>query len=255
MHIHEFGTSHPDILLMFHGSCMNWDMYKDSIEQLSQHFHVVIPALPGHDLESTEDFISVEKTTEEIEKWLLKREYKKIFGLYGLSMGGSLALRFLANNRISVNKAVIDAGITPYQLPYLLTRFIVVRDYMMIQLGRSSQKILALAFPPEKYTKEGVGYMHRIMRHMSSKTIWRVFDSCNNYAMPSPIPIIQTNVAYWYAEKEKKARKWDIDYVKKIYPQTKFRELPGLDYGEYCMMYPQKFAKDIIEYLSIINDN
>ncbi len=254
MHIHEFGTSHSDILLMFHGSCMTWDMYKEGIEQLSQYFHVVIPALPGHDLETTEDFTSIEKITEEIEKWLLECKYEKIFGLYGLSMGGSLAIRFLANNRIPVNKTIIDAGITPYSLPYLLTRFIAVRDYLMIQLGRSSQKVLAMAFPPEKYTKEGINHMYRTMRHMSSKTVWRVFDSCNNYTMPAPIPVIQTAIAYWYGEKEKKASMWDIDYVKKIYPQTEFRELSGLDHGEYCMMYPQKFAKDIIEYLSPVDD-
>ena len=72
--------------------------------------------------------------------------------------------------------------------------------------------------------------------------------------MPTPVPVIQTAIAYWYGEKEKKARARDMDYVKRIYPQTEFRELPGLDHGEYCMMHPQEFAQDIIEYLSPIHD-
>lgn len=33
-------------------------------------------------------------------------------GIYGLSMGGAMAIRFLANQRVSVKYAVIDGGIT-----------------------------------------------------------------------------------------------------------------------------------------------
>lgn len=44
---------------------------------------------------------------------------------------------------------------------------------------------------------------------MSAKSIWRVFDSCNNYAMPRPIPVLSTDIQYWYGSLEKKARAWE----------------------------------------------
>ena len=33
-------------------------------------------------------------------------------------MGGAIVARFLAENRVKVGNAIIDGGITPYQLPY-----------------------------------------------------------------------------------------------------------------------------------------
>lgn len=61
LNIHEFGAQNSKILLMFHGSCMVWDMYAEAIESLAGRFHVVIPALPGHDPETDEDFTSVKR--------------------------------------------------------------------------------------------------------------------------------------------------------------------------------------------------
>jgi pimeloyl-ACP methyl ester carboxylesterase len=245
LNVHEFGTQNHDILLMFHGSCMVWDMYEEAIELLSRHFHVVIPSLPGHDLETDEDFTSVEQIAVQTADWLLARGYDTVACLYGLSMGGSLVLRMLADGRVTVRRAIIDGGITPYQLPWAVTRLIAVRDYLMVQIGRRNKKILEWAFPPEKYTREGVDYMHKALRHMSSKTVWRVFESCNNYSMPIPIPEIQTGIEYWYGEKEKKARAWDIAYVKKNFPAAQFREIPGADHGEYCMIRQRAFADDV----------
>jgi len=250
MNIHEFGRENPDILLMFHGSCMFWDMYEEAIERLSGHFHVVIPALPGHDPETTEDYTSVEDIAREMEDWLLGRKKDGSVYLYGLSMGGSIVLRMLADDRLTIRRAIVDGGITPYQLPRLITRFIAARDYLMVQVGRSSKKMLEMVFPPEKYTKEGTDYLYKAIRHMSSKTVWRVFDSCNNYSMPESVPETSAEIEYWYGEAEKRARAWDIAYVKKNFPRVHFRELPGFDHGEYCMIRQKEFADDVISALS-----
>lgn len=249
MNIHEFGINHSKVLLMFHGACMTWDMYKPSIKVLSQYFHVIIPALPGHDMTTDEDFTSVEQISTEMEDWLLKRKHKHICGIYGLSMGGGLVTHFLADHRVAVQKAIIDGGITPYQLPWVITLLIAVRDYLMVQLGRNSKRLLEMGFPPEKYTQEGVDYMYQVMQHMTPKTVWRVFESCNNYSMPEKLPEIPTEIEYWYGEKEKKDRGWDMDYVRKIYPWTRFREFPGMEHGEYSIMYQQKFAEDLMKFL------
>lgn len=47
-------------------------------------------------------------------------------------MGGAVVTRMLADNRLTVKSAVIDGGITPYQLPRFITRFIAVRDFLMV---------------------------------------------------------------------------------------------------------------------------
>lgn len=250
MKFYEFGCKNEKILLMFHGSCMTWDMYEKSIKIMAEKVHVIIPAITGYDLSIKEDFTSVEEVVRDTENWLLNKGYNKIDGLYGLSMGGGMAIHMLANNRIKVNYAVIDGGMTPYELPWLITRFITVRDFFMIELGRSSKKLVERFFSPEKYTNEGVDKVYKALCHYSAKSVWRVFESCNNYSMPNPVPLLDTKIEYWYGEREEKDRDWDIKYVKKIWFSVRFRKIMDAGHGEYCLRFPDKFAADILKGLA-----
>lgn len=249
MKIHEFGQENWEWVLFLHASCTDWNFYEESIQELARQYHVVVPAMPGHDLTTDEDYTSVEEIAAELEQWLSVRKHTHVHGVYGLSMGGSIALHLLANGSILFDKAVIDAGITPYQLPWLITRFIAVRDFLMVEIGKHSRKLLELVYPPEKYGAEGLDWLERTMKHMSARTIWRVFESCNNYSMPENIPDLSTEVQYWYGSLEKKARMWDIDYVKKNFPKTRFVELPGLDHAEYALLHPLELAERMLAFL------
>lgn len=245
MNIYEFGLENGKSLVMIHGACMSWDMFWDSIDELKEDFHVFAAAVPGHDLTTDEEFTSVEDIADRIESELISRGQHEIDVLYGLSMGGGFVIRILANDRLHVNHAVIDAGITPYELPRPITRLILLRDFFMTEWGKHSKKALSLAFPPERYTHEGVDHMYEVMRHMSAKTIWRVFDSTDNYSMPATFPRLDTKIEYWYGQKEKKARKLDISWVRKHMPGVGFREIPGMDHGQYAITHPKQFAEDL----------
>ena len=245
MNIYEFGQENEKSLVMIHGACMSWDMFQDSIDDLRKDFHIFAVAVPGHDLTTDEEFTTVEDIADRIETELISRGLHDIDVLYGLSMGGGFVIRMLADNRLPVNHAVIDAGITPYELPRPITRLILLRDFLMTEWGKHSKKALSLAFPPEKYTQEGIDYMYEVMKHMSARTIWRVFDSTDNYAMPATFPRLETRIEYWYGQEEKKARKLDIAWVKKHIPGVRFREIPGMDHGQYALMQPKQFVEDL----------
>lgn len=131
----------------------------------------------------------------------------------------------------------------------LATRRVALRDFLMVELGKHSRKLLELAYPPEKYGEEELDWMERMLKHMSARTIWRVFDSCNNYSMPKIVPVPATEIQYWYGSLEKKARAWDIDYVKKNFPETRFVEISGLDHAEYALLHPAEFAQRLIAFL------
>lgn len=100
MNIHVFGREGDRCVLFLHAACTAWDFYEESIRLLSRRFRVVVPALPGHDLTTDEDYTSVERIAEELERWLLARGRSRVHGLYGLSMGGSVALRLLGSGKI-----------------------------------------------------------------------------------------------------------------------------------------------------------
>ena len=190
---------------------------------------MLIPALPGYDFENDSDFTSVEQIASELNDWLSTRGYRNLYAVYGCSMGGSIALMVTLEQRIKINHCIMDGGITPYQLPWFVTRFIALKDYLMMMLGRvGGISLLEKAFATDEYSKEDLQYVVDVLRHCSRKTLWRTFDSCNNYRVPEPVSDINTQIHYWCAKNEEKERKQDIAYMKRKFPQTEFTKLPDL---------------------------
>ena len=111
--------------------------------------------------------------------------------------------------------------------------------------------------PPERWTPQGQDpeeHYRRIFdfeRHrFSSRTIWRVFWGTNNYRMPDPVPPVKTKIEYWYGEEEKLARKNNLAWVRRVYPQTVPREFEGLAHAELVLMFPERFHQEIMRFLS-----
>ena len=246
MNIHEFGTENSETILLIHPSLVMWDYFEYVIPYLSKRYHLVIPALPGYDREERSDFTSVEEVAAELADWLKEHGCDKVSCIYGCSMGGSIAIRFLADGRIPVGSAVIDGGITPYRLPWIVTRLIALKDFFTILLGKiGGIRILEKAFSTDDYSEEDLRYAAEVLKMISAKTIWRTFDSCNNYSMPDPVRTGCRNVEYWVTEKEQNARKQDIAYVKKNLPQTVFRHFRDVGHGGMAVLHPERFSGEL----------
>ena len=212
MNIHEFGKENRESILLIHPSVVKWDYFEYVIPLLEKNYHLIIPALPGYDFEDDSDFTSVEQIAAELNAWLKSKGYAELYAVYGCSMGGSVALMVTLGQSIPIRHCVMDGGITPYQLPWLVTRFIALKDYLMMMLGRDGGvALLEKAFATGEYSKEDLQYAAGVLRHCSRKTLWRTFDSCNNYRVPKPIPEVGTKLHYWYATGEEKERTADIE--------------------------------------------
>jgi pimeloyl-ACP methyl ester carboxylesterase len=244
MTIHEFGTENKEIILLLHPSAVMWDYFEYVIPLLEKDYHLVVPALPGYDEEELNDYTSVEKIAAELAGWLQARGYTSLGLVYGCSMGGSIVIRMLAEGKIDIQNAVIDGGITPYQLPRVITVCIAARDFLMVCMGKwGGRKLLMKAFGADGYSDEDLKYVEKVLRFMSYKTIWRTFDSCNNYKMPEPVPQPEGYVEYWYAEAEEKARAWDIAYIKKNFKNARFVKLKNIGHGGMASTQPRKMAE------------
>jgi pimeloyl-ACP methyl ester carboxylesterase len=202
-----------------------------------------VKQLPGYDEEEPGDFTSVEEIAAELAGWLKERGYPSLSLVYGCSMGGSIVIRMLAEGKIHIKNAVIDGGITPYQLPRFFTVFIAVRDFLMVCMGKwGGKKLLMKMFSTDEYSDEDLKYVEKVLNFMSYQTIWRTFDSCNNYKMPEPVPQPEGYVEYWYADAEEKARAWDIGYIKKNFQNVRFVKLENIGHGGMASTQQQKMA-------------
>lgn len=248
MNIHEFGKGNEQAILLIHPSVVRWDYFEHLIPLLKNKYHLIIPALPGYDSEDESDFTSIEKIAAELNEWLQAEEIAELYAVYGCSMGGSVALMVTLGQLIPIRHCIMDGGITPYQLPWLVTRFIALRDYLMMMLGRTGGvRLLEKAFATDEYSKEDLQYVADVLKCSSRKTLWRTFDSCNNYKIPQPIPKVDTQMHYWYADGEEKERRLDIAYMNQHFPQTEFKVLPKLGHAGLVLLKPDLFVTMINE--------
>ena len=76
MHFYEYGKEKLNI--MIHGAYMSWDKFLASMEILKKVYHVILVAVPGHDLTINEELTSVEEISKCIENMLIQKKYDNI---------------------------------------------------------------------------------------------------------------------------------------------------------------------------------
>lgn len=246
MNIHEFGKDNKKVILLIHPSAVKWDYFEYVIPLLEKKYHLIIPALPGYDFEDDSDFTSVEQIADDLVKWLTESNINHLYAVYGCSMGGSIALLTVLHTQIKAEHCVMDGGITPYRLPWIITRFIAFKDYLLMMIGRAGGVgLLEKAFSTDEYSKEDLEYVSEVLKHCSRKTLWRTFDSCNNYVLPKPLPQINTEIHYWFAENEQNERNADIRYMRDFFPSTVFEKYQSLGHAGLVLLKPELFAGKI----------
>ena len=251
--LHEFGKQNSDVIVMFHPLGVWWDVFDRVIPILERRFHLVVPAVPGLDPDRPElEFTSIEEIEEQIETWHIGHGHQHDVCLYGCSMGGSLTIRMLARGVIGPRCAVIDAGITPYRMPKAFTYLIGARDWCALEFAKHvGVRMLNSFTDTSRFTRDDLLYVKEVLSGMSSKTIWRAFYSTNNYSMPKAVFHPPFPVQYWYGEAERAARKRDIAYMKKTFPDTVFWENKGQDHAEFFTLHPDEFCDHLEAFIRV----
>ena len=112
MKVNEFGRENEKTFVFFQCAAEPWWVFKASAEAVARHYHVYLFIADGHDELGTE-FVSLEKNVADAADFLRDEGVAHVEAMYGVSMGGAGVIRFLATEDIPVDKAIVDAGITP----------------------------------------------------------------------------------------------------------------------------------------------
>ena len=76
MYLYEYGKEKLNIII--NGACMSWDKFLASMEILKKVYHIILVAVPGHDLTINEELTSVEEISKCIENMLIQKKYDNI---------------------------------------------------------------------------------------------------------------------------------------------------------------------------------
>ena len=69
--------------------------------------------------------------------------------------------------------------------------------------------------------------------------------------MPESVFHLPCPVQYWYGETERAARKWDIAYMKKVFPDMVFVENKGQDHAESFTLHPEGFCDQLESFIRV----
>ena len=255
MRVLEYGKEHERTLLFLPCTAEPEWAFTDAVTLLSQDWHVMQIVYDGHG-GTEEDFVSVETTVDEITGWLQAHGMPRLDAAYGCSLGGACLTRFLALGKIPVGRAIIDAGITPYQMPLFLRRLACLRDFLGFRLMTKNRKILETAYPPKRWTLPGrdpvkeYDALTAYLKTYSGTTVRNIFWSANNYALPPEPADTECRIIYWYGEEEKKARSGNIRFIRNYFPHAQVRGIPKMDHAELVMIYPREFYRRATEFLA-----
>lgn len=250
MKLLEHGQGHAQTLLFFPCTAEPVWAFSQTIALLSQTWHVFQVVLDGHQPEYPGDFTCVEQTVDDVTAALKSIGVLRLDAAYGCSLGGACLTRLLALGEIPVERAIIDGGITPYQLPLPVRRLLLAWDILFFKLAANNRKILEAAFPPERFTLPGhdpvreYDAMEAYLKTYSDRTIRNIFWSGNNYALPRMPAANGTKLCYWYGADEKKDRKDNIRFIRRYFPQAEFREFANMAHAELVIIHPAEFCRD-----------
>ena len=70
MQILEYGNPEQKKIILIHGFESPYQIWNDYIEHYKEKYCVIVPILPGHNVNEKEDFVSFHKCVEELENYL-----------------------------------------------------------------------------------------------------------------------------------------------------------------------------------------
>jgi pimeloyl-ACP methyl ester carboxylesterase len=118
----EAGSDDLPKLLLLHGFPSSSHQYRNLMQVLSSHFHVVAPDYPGFgnsDMPSRDDYsYTFDRTSQVVEKFVNKLGWNR-FGLYVQDYGGPVGFRIVSRNPswlewlIIQNTNAYEVGFTP----------------------------------------------------------------------------------------------------------------------------------------------
>lgn len=245
MRFHEFGTDRPDLLLVVQPRLVTWDLLLPDIQLLSERYHVLVPVMPGHDFQDGGEFSTVEHVADEIESWLAERGALTLCGAVGIDVGGSVILRLLADGKVRIGHAIIDAGVLPHQGSNLVSKLEATRDYLRFETVKHSQAMRTKLLRRHIHTREEAGIISGTMQRVTNRTVWNIAASCHSYQLPAEALGNASAVEYWCGSEELRHHRKDIRALKELIPSARIVELPQKRSLEFAVHHAPEYSSRI----------
>lgn len=111
MKFYHFGAENLPAIFLFPGTCCHWKaVFEGVIPLLTPFFHVVCVSYNGFDETEQTVFESMEKETEQIERYIKEKFGGRIFAAYGCSLGGSFVGLLIQRGNVHIDHGILGSS-------------------------------------------------------------------------------------------------------------------------------------------------
>lgn len=183
--------------------------------------------------------ISIEKTIEDIESFILNELNGELYGLCGFSMGGTLAVDLISRGNIRVEKVLLDAPITvdlglmayPYTWAFIIGTNMIKKDRKIPKflldrvMGRDNTSVIEMMYPK-----------------ISDTTIKNVCKYIYHYKFSDRLKKYSNPVLFWSGSEEPIPAKSQKN-LQKYLPQITVEVFENMGHGQFLHERPKEYAE------------
>lgn len=239
-----FGNKENKSLLFIHGMASTAMLcYEPLLRHLSDYY-VILAEVDGHS-ERTRDLVSLEKSCDEIEKYIMNNLSGELYCLSGFSMGGTMAVEIIGRGNVNVTKTHLDAAFLIKM--GLLTKpyeYIFCKAIKRLRDGKTVPKFMMDAV----MGKDNNSVVEMLYQDVSADTIKKVCEFVYKYSIPERIRDYKGAVVFWRGSNERYPGK-SAALLKKYLPDMTDVEIENMGHGQYLHEHSAEYAGRLLEFL------
>ncbi|QOR34967.1 alpha/beta hydrolase [Clostridium sp. 'deep sea'] len=244
----KFGNINNKAIILIHGYGISWKMWQKYIDRLKTDYYVIVPILQGHDLDNNTTFTSVQHSASKIADYVLASYGKQVYAICGASLGGTIAIDILVQNKLKVIHAIIDCGPVVKMSKIVLSYGIKTRLKQISKIKKNPQYIKQL-LSKTFYSDILINEIIKIGQNMSEQSCKNAHLSVFNYYLPKSFANCKTHIAYWYGSKEWFWGKKYANAILALKPTTNIRVFTGKKHCEMCISNTHLYLQEIKVFL------
>ena len=247
MNFISYGKKSNKSILFIHGLASTaYLCFKPLLPYLIDYY-VNFCELDRHCASSINYMISMGKTIEDIETYIINELSGELYGLCGFSMWGTLAVDFISRGNISVEKVFLDAPITVELgvMGFIYTwTFILGTD--MVKKGIAIPKVLL----NKVMGKDNTSIIEMMYPKISKTTIKNVCKYIYHYKFSENLKKYNKPVLFWRGSEEP-ILEGSGKNLKKYLPQMRVEVFKGLGHGQFLHECPKEYAEKLKKFMNV----
>lgn len=253
MIFNTFGNSEKPVVIMLAGSFCPPESMENIYSVLKDSYYIIAPDYNGQ-YEGSKDFTTRREEAAEIKQYLEDCGISAVRMIYGQSMGSEIGIELMSqliSAGIKVESSFFDgAPCIKLSRAYKAIMYLKFRSMLKMLKGKSMENIMDIGVIRMFYKNDPdsarclIEPMLTTLPYITERTIKNENECCYTFDFPPFDEETQCNMHFFY-DKNEKACRLCMKYVKRAYPKAEFEIVSGYAHLTYAFKNTDIYVKKL----------